>query len=89
MPQSQVHVDTDLQAIVVKATLHKPIHIYSIFIPPHDLISDIEMNKLLRQIPKPYLLLGDKQPEHCMGVPESQQKGQNLEKVIQNYPVYT
>ena len=59
IPQSQIHVDTDLQAIVVKATLHKPIHICSIYIPPHDPISDIKMNELLQQIPKSYLLLGD------------------------------
>ena len=52
IPQSQIHVDTDLQA-----TLHKPIHICSIYIPPHDSISDIKMNELLQQIPKPFLLL--------------------------------
>ena len=59
IPQSQIHIDTNLQAIVVKATLYKPIHICSIYIPPHDPINDTKMNKLLQQIPKPYLLLGD------------------------------
>ena len=59
IPQSQIHVDTDLQAIGVKTTLHKPIHICSIYIPPHDPISNIKMNELLLQIPKPFLLLGD------------------------------
>ena len=44
IPQSQIQVDTYLQAIVVKATLHKPIHICSIYTPPHDPISDIKMN---------------------------------------------
>ena len=34
IPQSQIHVDTNLQGIVVKATLHKPIHKCSIYIPP-------------------------------------------------------
>ena len=47
------------QATIVKTTLHKPIHICSIYIHPHDPISDIKMNKLLQPIPKPYLLLGD------------------------------
>ena len=58
-PQSHIHVDTDLQAIVIKARLHKLIHICSIYIPPHDPISDIKINELLQQIPKSYLLLGD------------------------------
>ena len=48
-----------IKAIVVKAALHKPIHICSIYIPPHDPISDIKMNKLLQQILKLYLLLGN------------------------------
>ena len=40
IPQSQIHIDTNSQAIVVKVTLHKPIHICSIYIPPHDPISN-------------------------------------------------
>ena len=48
IPQSQIHVDTDLLAIVVKAKLHKPIHICSIYIPPYIPISDIKMKELLQ-----------------------------------------
>ena len=85
IPQSQIHVDTDLQAIVVKAALHKPIHICSIYIPPHDAVSDIKMNKLLQQIPKPYLLLGDLNShstiQECQ---KNDKKGKDLEKVMQN-----
>ena len=59
MPQHQIHIDIELQAIAVKATLQKPINIYNIYIPPHNPISDAKINKLIEQIPKPYLLLGD------------------------------
>ena len=83
--QSQVHVDTDFQAIVVKATLHKPFHICSIYIPPHDPISDIKMNELLQQIPKPYLLLGDLNSHSTVwGWQKTIIKGNDLEKVMQN-----
>ena len=57
--EGQIHIDTDLQAIIVKVTLGKPIHICSIYIPPHNPISDIKMNKLLQQILKSYLSLSD------------------------------
>ena len=85
IPQSQIHVDTNLPAIVVKATLHKPIYFCSIYIPPHDPISDIKMNELLQQIPKPFLLLGDLN-SHCTvwGCQKTDKKGKDLEKVMQN-----
>ena len=51
--------DFELQAIPVKATIHKPINIFIIYIPPHHPICDTEMNKPIEQIPKPQLLLDD------------------------------
>ena len=86
IPQSQIHVDTDLQAIVVKATQHKPIHICSIYIPPHDPISDIKMNELLQQMPKLCLWLGDFNSHSTVWgcQKKNDKKGKDLEKVMQN-----
>ena len=75
IPQSQIHVDTDPQAIIVKATLHN----CSIYIPPHDPISDSKMNKLLQQIPKPYLLLRDLNSHSTMGGQKTDKKDKDLE----------
>ena len=78
LPQSQIHIDTNLQTIIVKATLRKPIQICSIYIPPHNSISDIKMNKLLHYIPKPYLLLGDLNSHNtvwgCQKTPKKRQR---------------
>ena len=83
--QSQIHVDSDLQAIIVKATLYKPIHIFSIYIPPHNPISDIKMNELLQQMPKPYLVLGDLNSHSTVwGCQKTDKKGKDFEKVMQN-----
>ena len=59
IPQHQILIDTKLQAIAVKAMLHKPINICNIYIPPHNPISDTKINKLIEQIPKTYLLMGN------------------------------
>ena len=85
IPQSQIHVDTDLQPIVVKATLHKPIHTCSIYIPLHDRSCGIKMNELLQQIPKPNLMLGDLNSYSTVWrCQKTDKKGKDKEKVIQN-----
>ena len=83
IPQHQIHIDTELQAIVVKATLHKLINICNISIPPHDPIRDTKINKLIEQIPKPHLLLGDLNSHSTVwGCQKTNKKGKDLEKVI-------
>ena len=44
VPQSQIPLNTNLQAVAVKVTLHKTIHVCSIYLPPGDLfnIADLE-----------------------------------------------
>ena len=59
IPQSKIHLNTQLQAIAVKVTLHRTINICSIYIPPHDAINESEINNILQQLPTPFILLGD------------------------------
>ena len=59
IPQHQINIDSELQVIAVRTTLHKPINICSIYIPPHDSLNNTKLNKLIQQILQPHLLLGD------------------------------
>ena len=59
IPQSKIHLNTQLQAIAVKATLHRTINICSIYILPYDAINESEINNILQQLPTPFILLGD------------------------------
>ena len=59
IPQSKTHLNTQLQAIAVKVTLHRTINICSIYIPPQDAINESEINNILQQLPTPFILLGD------------------------------
>ena len=56
-----VRLNTHFQAIAVSVKFHKRITICSIYIPPgsHNDFTERELENLLRQLPKPYLLLGD------------------------------
>ena len=68
--------------IAVKTTLYKPVNICSIYIPPHDPINDQKL-KLIEQIPKPHILLGDLNSHNTIwGCLKTNKKGTDLEKVI-------
>ena len=58
IPQHQININSELQVITVRTTLHKPVNIYSIYISPHDPINNTKLNKLI-QIPQPHILLGN------------------------------
>ena len=59
IPQSRIQLDTNLQAAVASATLHHTITICSIYIPLHNQIIDTELDQLLQQLPRPFILIGD------------------------------
>ena len=57
LPQRQVELKTDLQAVAVSVTLEKEITFCSIYIPPsYSLISE-QLTSLLQQLPSPCILL--------------------------------
>ena len=85
MPQSKIHLNTQLQAIAVKMTLHRTINICSLYIPPHDAINESEINNILQQLPTPFILLGDFNSHNTMwGCRSTNHKAQTLENIINN-----
>ena len=83
IPQQQINIDSELHVIAVKTTLHKPVNVFSIYIPSNDPINNQKLNKLTEQIPKPHILLGDLNRHNtiwrCL---KTNKKGTDLEKVI-------
>ena len=83
IPQQQINIDGELQVIAVKTTLYKPVNICSIYIPLHDPINNKKLNKLIEQIPKPHILIGDLNSHNTIWVYlKTNKKGNDLEKVI-------
>ena len=58
-PQRNIQLTTELQATAVSVTLDKEITICSIYIPPSFSLQTEHLDSLLKQLPSPYLLLGD------------------------------
>ena len=59
IPHSQILLNTTLQATAVKITLHRPITICSIYLPPSANIDISDLDAIVTQLPSPVLLLGD------------------------------
>ena len=55
IPHSKVNIKTNIQAVAIKATLHKAVNICSIYIPPSDDIDGNEVKKLVDQLPQPFI----------------------------------
>ena len=59
LPQRQIKLKTDLQAVAVSITLDKEITFCSIYIPPSYSLRSEQLTSLLQQLPSPYMLVGD------------------------------
>ena len=83
VPQSQIHLNTNIQAVAVKVTLHKTIHVCSIYLPPGDRFNIAELEHLIAQLPKPFIIMGDfNSHSNVWGCRDTDQKGRIIEDVI-------
>ena len=59
VPQSLISLNKYLQAVGVKVTLHRTIHVCSIYLPPEDRFNMADIENLISQLPKPFIIMGD------------------------------
>ena len=83
VPQSLIPLNTNLQAVAVKVTLHKNIHVCSLYLPPGDRFNIADLEHLLAQLPKPFIIMGDfNSHSNVWGCRDTDQKGRIVEDVI-------
>ncbi|KAJ8037613.1 hypothetical protein HOLleu_18472 [Holothuria leucospilota] len=58
-PHSTIYLKTNLQAVAIRATLHRTITVCSVYIPPRYSLKRDDLEVLVNQLPTPFLLLGD------------------------------
>ena len=59
VPHSTIHLNTNLQAVAIRATLHRTVTVCSVYIPPRYSLKRDDLEMLINQLPTPFLLLGD------------------------------
>jgi len=59
IPHSQIFLNTPLQATAVRISLHRPITLCSIYLPPSTNIDIADLDAIVTQLPSPILFVGD------------------------------
>ena len=86
VPHRTVNVSTTLQATVVNISLNKTITICSIYLPPSTPIDFTELDKLIEQLPKPFILMGDFNAHSTLwGCRDTNVKGREIEDFISKH----
>ena len=91
IPQSQIQLSTNLQAVAVKAILHKTTHVCSLYLAPSDRINIADLEHLIQQLPKPFIIMGDfNSHSNIWGCRDTDQNGRIIEDVINrnNLPLH-
>ena len=57
IPHEVLELDTELQAVAVKVSLHKTITVYNAYIPPCFNVAQSDLDNLVNQLPAPFYLL--------------------------------
>ncbi len=83
VPHSVIDLNTNLQAVAVKASLSKTVAICSVYIPPNFNLCQNDLEGLLLQLPRPFILLGDfNGHSQLWGCSDQNNKGKIIEDFI-------
>ena len=83
LPQREIKLKTDLQAVAVSITLEKEITFCSIYIPASYSLRSEQLTSLLQQIPSPYMLVGDFNGHNVLwGSNDNDPRGELIENFI-------
>ncbi|KAG1663708.1 RNA-directed DNA polymerase from mobile element jockey [Nymphon striatum] len=83
IPHSSVQLNSSLQAIAVRVSMHKVLTICSIYIPPSSPIIAADVEDLLRQLPAPALICGDFNGHNLLwGSRVTNPRGRTIEDII-------
>ena len=82
-PQREIKLVTNLQAVAVSVTLDKEITICYVYIPPNFHLETEHLDTLLKQLPSPYILVGDFNGHNILwGCKDNNPKGNIIEDFI-------
>ncbi|GFV21110.1 RNA-directed DNA polymerase from mobile element jockey [Trichonephila clavipes] len=58
-PSHIVTLHTSLQAVAVRIHIHSLVTVSCVYLPPNDVVPQVDLNQLVSQLPAPFILLGD------------------------------
>ena len=83
LPQREIKLKINLQAKAVSVTLDKEITFCSVYIPPSFELRSEHLNSLLKQLPSPFMILGDFNGHNLLwGSNDNDPRGELIEEFI-------
>ena len=78
-----VKLDSTLQVVAVNISLNKTITLCSVYLPPSSPTDVKEVDHLIDQLPKPFILMGDFNAHHTLwGCKDTNDKGRLIEDFV-------
>ncbi|GBN12420.1 hypothetical protein AVEN_245416-1 [Araneus ventricosus] len=82
-PSTPLTLHTSLQAVDVQDHARTLVTVCSVYLPPHDVISEQDLDALVDQLPAPFLLLGDFNGHSTLwGSDVTNSRGRQIERII-------
>ncbi|GBN16392.1 hypothetical protein AVEN_231932-1 [Araneus ventricosus] len=84
-PSTPLTLHTSLQAVAVQIHARTLVTVCCVYLPPHDVVSQQDLETLVDQLPTPFILLGDFNGHSTLwGSDVTNSRGRQIERLISN-----
>ncbi|GBN04419.1 hypothetical protein AVEN_230442-1 [Araneus ventricosus] len=84
-PITPLNLHTSLQAVAVQVHVRTIVTVCCVYLPPHDVVSQQDLDILVDQLPTPFILLGDFNGHSTLwGSDVTNSRGRQIERLISN-----
>ncbi|GFV77800.1 RNA-directed DNA polymerase from mobile element jockey [Trichonephila clavipes] len=85
-PSTVVTLHTSLQAVAVRIHIHSLVTVCCVYLPPNDVVPQVDLNQLVSQLPAPFILLGDFNGHSPLwGHDDTNSRGRQIEQLISDH----
>ncbi|GFV58944.1 putative RNA-directed DNA polymerase from transposon X-element [Trichonephila clavipes] len=84
-PSNVVTLHTSLQAVAVRIHVHSLVTVCCVYLPPNDVVPQVDLNHLVSQLPAPFILLGDFNGHSPLWGMMIQTRGRQIEQLISDH----
>ncbi|GFX94011.1 putative RNA-directed DNA polymerase from transposon X-element [Trichonephila clavipes] len=85
-PSNVVTLHTSLQAVAVRIHVHSLVTVCCVYLPPNDVVPQVDLNHLVSQLPAPFILLGDFNGHGPLwGHDVTNSRGRQIEQLISDH----
>lgn len=89
IPAHRVELKTSLQAVAVSVMMHRRVTVCSIYLPPNKIITRQEIEGLIKELPKPFLLLGDANAHNKLWFDSrDDSRGKIIQKIVEDMDIF-